>query len=513
MARATGEDRFGELRWLPLIVFGMIYFATFVVGSLLLLSGWRSFEVLFQKFTGVYSFFLTPEALLTDLLLTFAAPALLVFGYWAALRTAKPGLPLERSSRGPDAKVIWLVWVSSIVIAGVSLARVGAVRYLFAWFNYREWIEARLKIFGTLKFFEFVNMYVVLPVLTSLVVLLLWRRPWTKGRRIFLVALASVPLGVVDVLLFQKRYLLLSLFQVASAALIMARMQPKAPRALRPLWKNFVFIGAVGYVIYCVLVVMPSISTLSQVMAVRQERPAVLGPPASVEVAQPGAPPGAGSGAGPALTRPEAAAPIAWRKRVFESVLASVLPGRWVGPAPNDDQSLSLGRRSVMLFFFAMFSPVIRTPPAALAYPAIFPQRIPYFGLDLGGDILGWGRMPDDNLKVYAVLYNTAQAGATAVPFQFAFYSQVGLAGSLLLSALLGYVLARGWLVCLAGTMGSELSAAAGALLVLLGAYLAMDSFRNSFIASYGVGWGLLFLVILFLLGGRSRSETTAVLD
>src|SRR5438874_1094130 len=78
-------------------------------------------------------------------------------------------------------------------------------------------------------------------------------------------------------------------------------------------------------------------------------------------------------------------------------------------------------------------------PPApAVEYPAIFPDRHPYYEPDLGLDLIGAGTAADDNKVVWNQLFLHQPGGNTTVPYMFAFFAQGGIGVALLGSLLVG---------------------------------------------------------------------------
>ena len=143
---------------------------------------------------------------------------------------------------------------------------------------------------------------------------------------------------------------------------------------------------------------------------------------------------------------------------------------------------------------YAMLAPLTRTAAPALYYPRVYPRHHAFYGLDVGQDLLGFGQFPDDNIVVWNAM-NPGLAGTSAAPFQFSFYSQVGLKWTLMASALIGTMLALLWRVALAYVWPSIWRSLLGSLTILLSIYLGIESVRNSLTVSYGVGWGILFVV------------------
>lgn len=157
--------------------------------------------------------------------------------------------------------------------------------------------------------------------------------------------------------------------------------------------------------------------------------------------------------------------------------------------------------RREAVFFYALLAPMTRTSVPAIYYSFVFPHEHPFYGLDIGQDILGFGAMPDDNKVVWRRMNPDIEDGSVAAPFHFVLYSQVGLPGALVGSFLVGLALGWGWFFVLGRIQTPIISAMAGSLIILLAIYLAIDSVRNSLIVSYGVIWGGLFLFWIWLAG------------
>ena len=143
---------------------------------------------------------------------------------------------------------------------------------------------------------------------------------------------------------------------------------------------------------------------------------------------------------------------------------------------------------------YAALAPLTRTAGPSIYYPVVFPDEHPYYGLDLGQDVLGVGDAPDDNRVIWDRM-NRGVEGSVATPFQFALYSQVGLLPTLALSVLIGFLVALAWRMAHDPRWPRLWSALLSSLVTLLGIYLAIESPRNSILVSYGVAWGFLFVL------------------
>lgn len=179
------------------------------------------------------------------------------------------------------------------------------------------------------------------------------------------------------------------------------------------------------------------------------------------------------------------------------------------GPITAAELTSLLGdERAVHVAAYALLSPFTRTSISAFYYVDVFPAQHSFYGLDIGLDILGLGGMPDDNLVVWAAMYPNMPGGSVSAAYQFALYSQVGLGGALLGSALVGALLAVGWSYLMAPGRSALVSSVLGAFLLLFAVFLAIDSLRNSLISSYGLLWGVLLFGALWLAGMLARRSS-----
>jgi hypothetical protein len=156
---------------------------------------------------------------------------------------------------------------------------------------------------------------------------------------------------------------------------------------------------------------------------------------------------------------------------------------------------------------YTAIAPLTRTSISALVYPAIFPRLVPYYRLDVGVDILGYGSMPDDNLVVYRILWPEHHRGSITSPFHFVLYSQGGLAVALAGAVAVGILVGAGWVLIVRQPRMTAAAAVLGGVLVTFAVFLAIDSARNSVIVSYGLAWALPVIALLALserLAGRA---------
>jgi len=84
-------------------------------------------------------------------------------------------------------------------------------------------------------------------------------------------------------------------------------------------------------------------------------------------------------------------------------------------------------------------------------------------------------------------------------------YSQGGIIPAFIGTSAIGLIMGWFWALVAGQTRPiTEMSIFRG-LLVALGVFLAIDSIRNSVFVTYGVGWGVLMVLLLHLFSGRLR--------
>jgi uncharacterized membrane protein len=324
------------------------------------------------------------------------------------------------------------------VLACFSIARSGALAHVSAWLDYPRFIAARVQVFSRLRFFEFVNMYMFLPV-SAAWVLISHRRAGLRGALVRWLPLLFTL--IVDGLLYQKRPAIISLLIVGGAWLL---YHGAVEERRRRMIKRAQIVIVAGLVLYFAGVVLPAYSSSSK-------------------------------------------ASVCAEIRGVDCTLIGGVP---------------------VLAVYSAMSPLVRTSAPALYYPIVFPSRHPYYGLDVGQDVLGIGTFPDDNGLIWHY-QNPHLAGTSAAPFQFTLYSETGLIGALLQSLLVGVVLALGWRMVRSDSVPREWTSLLGSVELVFCVYLAISSPRAATTVSYGALWGLVFVIgaalFVYALPGRRR--------
>src|SRR5260370_135028 len=297
-----------------------------------------------------------------------------------------------------------------------------------------------------------------------------------RGARRFVLRWAPALIAVaLAIPLFQKKAALVSLIIISCAYVLQAALNG------RRLQRVTVVGGVTLLTLYFAMVVVPTFNVARGAETlIAQRQPAASPLPASPPAASPPA-------ASPPAASPPAASPPAASPPAASPPAASPTAGPKTGPVGSISSLGTSTTQTLVVVVYAFLAPITRTSAPALYYAIIFPRFHPYFGLDLGQDVvcsrkIGCHglRMPDDNIVVWDYMNPTVHGGTIAVPFQFVLYSQVGVAGAVIGSLAVGGLLAIASLLVLR-PRGADVSSSLWATLVILRAiYLAIDSPRNT---------------------------------
>lgn len=447
------------VRYAPLWAHLSVYALTCLIAAAFLYFGYRPVVVFVEYFSGAIvptHYSSQQTAVLWALLL--GAPALFAFGFVAALRIRLGGALFRKIAGRSDWDApVWipvLMFGAAASVGAYDLLRAGAFAKLSVWGDYGAWVEGRWALFSTLGYFNFVNLYLILPVSAAWVILSIPGGGWKA------LAARLIPLAVVIVLtllLFQKKALIVSLIIIFGAVLLHRIFSKPWTRRLT---RTFVATTGLLASIYFLLVVLPvfleTSRTANQVFIQQEEK---------------------GN---------QQEKKLLMLRKEINSMIGS--------------------HRSAHIFVYAALAPMTRTSLPAMYYPIVYPELQGYYGFDFGQDILGFGGMPDDNLVIWKHMYPGLPGGAGA-PYQFALYSQVGVVWTLLLCAMVGMVLGAMWQGILAGDISRVWRSLMGTVLILFSIYLAIDSIRGSLLASYGLIWAWLFISLSFFIGRLLQAQ------
>lgn len=467
MERQTYPESLNALvRYAPVWVHLFVYVVTCLIAATVFYFDYRPVVVFVEYFSGAiipkeYTFH---EAVVLWALL-LGAPFLFTLGFFVARKVCiSAAFPLLRKIVGRSDHTVpaWmpmLLFVTAAGVGGYDLLRAGAFAKLMAWGDYGAWVEGRWELFSTLGYFNFVNLYLILPVSAAWLILSIQGDGWkTLTKRL-------IPLAIVIFLtlsLFQKKALITSLIIIFGALLLQEVVLRGWTWRLG--WLLAVLTSFI-VAVYFSMVVLPIYAetsrTADDVLIQQTEN--------SVNSHKPCEKPGT---------------PEGLRKLCREVV-------SYIG-----------SDRSAHILAYAALAPMTRTSLPAMHYPLVFPERHPYYGLDFGQDILGFGGMPDDNLVIWKHMYPNLP-GAAGAPYQFALYSQVGVVWALMLCFIVGVVLGVMWKIILVDDISRVWRSLMGSVLILFSIYLAIDSIRGSLLSSYGLIWAWLFISLFFSISNR----------
>lgn len=467
-------------RRLPLLVFLGAYLFSCYVGALALLFSVR-FRTLFFIFSGAQPVDLSWRDLTAILTLLHLGPLALWAGYELALRLAAPLRRWRIDQAAPARAVPWIAFALSAGVAAWSIGRVGGVETAVAgWLDYNAYVQQRWHWFASLGFAEFVNLYTVLPL--SATALVLTERRWPVLAAALAVVLAlQYPLAI-------RKVLLTSLLLMACAALVYWTFGNRArwPLSARRQGVAFLAVPVALYVVYVGLTLTTVLGSGSQAFQnLRPDSPQV---------------------------RQARARRSADRDRMRAARGADGLAIET--GLTDEDLARLLQHRTTSVVLYTLLAPLTRTSICAVVYPVIFPRWQAYYPPDVGLDILGWGRMPDDNLVVYRYLWPEHEHGSVAAPFHVVLYSQGGVSIAIAGALLTGMLLAAAWSLVPLDARPGVTSSLLGALVLTLAMFLAIDSLRNSLVVSYGLLWGAGLVAALELAGratGRRRTDAVPV--
>lgn len=198
-----------------------VYVVTCLIAATFFYFDYRPVVVFVEYFFGAiipkeYTF---QEAVVLWALL-LVAPFLFTLGFFVAMqvRISSEFLFLRKIvGRNDHAVPVWvpmLLFVTSAGVGGYDLLRVGAFAKLMVWGDYGAWVEGRWALFSTLGYFNFVSLYLILPVSAAWLILSIRGSGWLA------LAKRLTPLIIVVVLtflLFQKKALIVSLIIIFGA--------------------------------------------------------------------------------------------------------------------------------------------------------------------------------------------------------------------------------------------------------------------------------------------------------
>lgn len=448
----------------PVWCYLLFYLLTCLIAATFLYFDYRPVVVFIEYFSGAIipkEYTLREAVVLWTLLL--GAPTIQAIGFFAGVKVRiSAALPLLRKIAGRSDHTIPF-WVSMLFFAGTTsvgiydLLRAGAFAKLLVWSDYGVWVEARWALFSTLGFFNFTNLYLMLPISAACLILRIRGSDWKALLK------RLVPLSIVIVLslfLFQKKALISSIIIIFGAVFFYKVFLQEWTLRLNKL----IAVSAVfSLTIYLVMVIAPIY-----------------------------------------LEKTKTSNEVFIQKTV--NTISNYKPCEKPG-YPKEQQKVCreantyIGtNRIAHILVYTALSPMTRTSVPAMHYPKIFPKQHDYYGLDFGQDILGFGEMPNDNLVVWRQMYPDLP-GAAGAPYQFSLFSQVGLIWTLIICSILGVFLGVIWKIIIASDICNVWRSLMSSALILFSIYLTIDSIRGSMLASYGLVWGCVYIIFSCFIG------------
>lgn len=482
--------------WMPVLVFLSSYLALSGLGSLLLLFHIEPFTTALEQQAGFIVPFLTSDEKITFLYILIGGPLCFIAAYkWVTAKLSGKKNSVNLKNLGLDSysyRNVQGIYYFCLIIAILSLHKGGAFSHLSAWKNYDAWINARWTLFSILSFFEFVNMYTVLPFLSAFVLISYPGNQRTTSRIGYgmhqllrwLPTFFSICVGV---LLYQKKPILQTII-ISTVTLLLFDLFKNKTVAFSHIIRRLFMLVATLISVY--LIIIFSIHFYAHY--VKASFPA--------ENYQ--------------SSRSNLAHSLGFQSQEMHDKVRQ--QDEEINPIPvvykpeerPSTTTFSGIKKGFLQTFLNLF---MRTAGPALFYPVIFPEKHEFFPIDIGQDVIGFGGMPDDNRVIWDAMY-PEKAGAAMAPINFVLYSQGGVLVVFLGMALVGAYIGACWCLILNSKGDIRIRSLLGTVTLLFSLHIGMDSLRNITLSSYGFLWPTLFIFFLAALamgfnGSRNRTK------
>ncbi len=480
----------GLQKRLPMIIFILLYLLTGYIGAIMMLFGPEQLWSWYVYFSGVTMPSITYGDLTRIMILLHVPPILMWMGYEVSIHfmdRRKLLVDSRDTHPGLDQRLIQVLYFLSLVVAAYSLIRTGSFRNLSAWADYNQMIQARYQLFNSLNFFEFVNIYTVIPVIGTLLILTFLQQSISARSKIVYGMIIFAPIIAVNILIYQKKPLITSML-IIIVAIVLFYLFGKQPR-VTVTRKMRTYIGSsVGLVvaIYLLLILLPVISSSSQVYQASEETKQTYQTNESKQGKT-----SAKSHRSGGKKKPQTGTNDVTTVGEQDEEETPVIFREFGDSLPNSKSRLQ------NLILYTLMAPISRTSAQSIAYPIVFPTEHQYYPVDMGQDIIGFGLMPDDNVVVWNTLYPDSPGGSVAAPFHIILYSQGGLWVSIIGSLIVGIALGFIWMILISRREMNPLASVLGSLLVMLSIYVSIDALRNSVTVSYGLLWPVIAVIAI----------------
>lgn len=465
------------LKRTPLLLFIGTYLFTCYIGAVFLLFGPEHFFLWYRYFSGIVMPNISYEQLRNILVLLHIPVILFAAGYELAIRIRIR----NRLLTGFHDRKSWflIALLISEFFSVLSVTKLSTFGHMHFWLDYNSFIHGREQTFQKLGFFEFANIYSLLPTFMAGAFLYIFQSQWKKSIKIFTVSFNLIFLIFINLSILQKKGLVVSIL-VILFTLYLYYFSGKSPRIYVSNRKKLSIAAiclASIYLIYILLVLAPVVLKTSKsyvptVTASTKENTGDSNPTKPAQTIK--------TTITNIMSKP---------KQTTEAITFDNVK------VPNHEN------RNESLILYTLMAPLNRTSSTSIAFPIVFPHIHPYYRIDVGEDILGFGAMPDDNSVISKFLWPSNTGGATAAPYQFVLFSQGGIWVACIGSILLGMLIGFFWnLLVLSNEVMNSVSALLAGLIMVFSIFLGLDSFRNTVFSSYGIlyPFGIVLIISVF---------------
>ncbi len=459
---------------IPIILYAATYLVLTALGITCYLIGPELYISIYEFYSGVIRPSLTNFFQLRDLILiTYLSPLLLIFFFYLSFWMVKKNSTQIRFFRLVEALKTDLI-VTYIAYAAVFLYSTYVVFKIISidelinvMTNYKSMINARFYLFQQLKWWQWIFIYSLIPLLSGILF-------YSVQSKLIKYSLFGLSLFVM-LLSMQKRYVLLLLIFVFLIHVF------KENQSIRKVIRSFIIMFISIIAIFFAQTYGHKLRLMSEIKFNTVEDTQEISPQYNSNTIK--------------------QSNYLNKEYPFETATAPKI-------IPNPSKKLSredreeLKERLLQIFefkdlkkLFYVFSMFNRTSIPAIYYFEYFPEKRDFFGLSIS-DFLPFNEPYNEGKIMWEYLNGEFDGAAICVPFNFSLYARIGVWGTLLISGLLGIILGSLWGV-LYSLPKSPPKVIFSAIFCMFMLYLALDNVRTSLYASYGMlWWGIGYLIL-----------------
>ncbi len=219
---------------MPIIAFLVIYLISDVFGALVLFHQLEPFYSVFVYHSGIsLPVILSDDQMLNYWLVALGSPLIMSVTFFAVFRMFKkisPDFDPNKRDYDPPFLAVLTLFVILAALGTYSIHRAGGFEALGTWGNYADLVETRWHLYATLSFFEFVNLYQLIPVAAIVALLVGMKyREWAR-----IIGIICAIIGVcVGVVIFQKKIVVTTMILMITALIIYSYLvDPKRIRRI-----------------------------------------------------------------------------------------------------------------------------------------------------------------------------------------------------------------------------------------------------------------------------------------